>query len=73
MKAKPIETHPRSLAKSISYRVLSVSVDGAVAYFFTRNIILSAGIVLLVDTYSTLLYYLHERIWAHIRWGRRSF
>ncbi len=68
-KIKVLEAHPRSIAKSISYRVLSVSVDSAVAYFFTHNIALSAGIVLVVDTYSTVLYYLHERIWAHIHWG----
>ncbi len=68
---KPVETHPRSLAKSVSYRVLSVAVDATVAYYFTHNIALSAGIVLFVDTYSTVLYYVHERIWAHIRWGRK--
>jgi len=68
---KPLDTHPRSIAKSVSYRVLSVAVDATVAYLFTHNIALSAGIVLFVDTYSTVLYYVHERIWAHIRWGRR--
>ena len=68
---KPLETHPRSIAKSVSYRVVSVAVDYTVAYFFTHNLAFSAGIVVFVDGYSTLLYYLHERIWAHIRWGRR--
>jgi len=46
-------------------------VDSLVAYFFTRDIVLSASIVILVNGYSTLLYYLHERIWTHIHWGRR--
>ncbi|MFA6414751.1 MAG: DUF2061 domain-containing protein [Candidatus Paceibacterota bacterium] len=69
---KPLEAHHRSIAKSISYRVLSLSVDSAVAYFFTRDVALSAGIVVLVNGYSTLLYYFHERIWAHVHWGRQS-
>ncbi|MDD2657073.1 MAG: DUF2061 domain-containing protein [Candidatus Pacebacteria bacterium] len=68
---KPTETHRRSLTKSVSYRVLSLSVDACVAYFFTRDVALSAGIVILVNAYSTFLYYFHERIWAHVRWGRQ--
>ena len=71
MKRKPVETHNRSLAKSISYRVVSVIIDALVAYYFTHNVVLSAGIVIFVDSYSTLVYYLHERFWAHINWGRR--
>ena len=70
MNIKPVETHNRSLVKSVSYRVVSVMVDAVVAYYFTHNIALSAGIVIFVDAYSTLIYYLHERAWAHIHWGR---
>ena len=72
MLLKPIELHRRSLAKSVSYRVVSVLVDLIVAYFFTHSATLSAGIVLFVDGYSTVIYYLHERVWAHIRWGRQN-
>jgi uncharacterized membrane protein len=64
--------HKRSGAKALSYRILSISVDSMVAYFFTQNVALSAGIVLFVNGYSTLLYYFHERIWAHIHWGRKQ-
>jgi uncharacterized membrane protein len=71
MKVKPIEKHPRSIAKSISYRILSLSVDSMVAYLFTRDVALSAGIVIIVNAYSTILYYLHERVWAHIHWGHQ--
>ncbi len=72
MRMRSAETHNRSAVKSVSYRIVSVMVDAIVAYFFTHNIALSAGIVIFVDAYSTLLYYLHERVWAHIHWGRRS-
>ena len=71
MKLKPIELHRRSIAKSASYRVAHLMVDSLVAYFFTRDVVLSASIVILVNGYSTLLYYFHERVWAHIHWGRR--
>jgi len=71
MKVKPAETHNRSIAKSVSYRVVSITIDSFVAYYFTRSVALSAGIVIFVDTYSTIVYYLHERAWAHIHWGRK--
>lgn len=64
------EKHSRSLIKSISYRMVSIIADSIAAYFFTRDVALSAGIVILVNGYSTILYYLHERIWANIHWGR---
>ncbi len=66
------ERHRRSAVKSVSYRVLSISVDMAVAYFFTRDAGISIMLVILVDGYSTILYYLHERAWAHISWGRTT-
>lgn len=68
---KPHETHNRSITKSITYRVLSITVDYIVAYFFTKDVALSLGIVALVNGYSTLLYYSHERVWAHIHWGKK--
>ncbi len=71
-KRKASEQHSRSLIKSISYRILSITVDSLVAYFITKDIALSAGIVIVVNTYSTILYYLHERVWANIRWGRKK-
>jgi uncharacterized membrane protein len=72
MKHKSAEKHSRSLLKAISYRVLSVTADSAAAYFFTRDMALSAGIVIFVNSYSTVLYYLHERAWANIHWGRKK-
>ena len=71
MKVRPVETHQRSVTKSISYRILSLCADSTVAYYFTRDVALSAGIVIFVNAYSTVLYYLHERVWAHIHWGRK--
>lgn len=68
---KPAEVHKRSIAKSITYRLLSLSADSTVAYLVTRDLALSAGIVIFVNVYSTLLYYVHERVWAHIQWGRQ--
>ena len=68
----PHDKRLRSIVKSISYRILSVCVDMVVAYFFTHNIATSLSIVLVVNTYSTFLYYGHERIWSRIMWGKKK-
>ncbi len=72
MKHTAVEKHSRSVTKAISYRLLSITVDSIVAYFITRDALLSLGIVIFVNSYSTVLYYLHERVWANIHWGRKK-
>lgn len=71
MKKTAKEHYKRSAVKAISYRVLSIAVDSVVAYFFTKDVALSAGIVLFVNGYSTILYYFHERVWAQVHWGHK--
>lgn len=71
MKSQTHEKHRRSLIKSISYRILSILADTIAAYFFTRDAVLTAGIVGFVNLYSTGLYYIHERVWARVSWGRK--
>ncbi len=72
IKNKTLENNHRSVVKSITYRMLSITADSIAAYFFTHNVVVSAGIVAVVNGYSTILYYFHERIWSHIHWGRRK-
>ena len=72
MNHKVAEKHSRSLVKSISYRLISITADSIAAYFFTHDVALSAGIVIVVNSYSTVLYYFHERVWVNIHWGRKQ-
>lgn len=71
-KLRSKELHRRSIIKSISYRLLSMAADTVAAYFFTKNVTETIGIVIIINSYSTLLYYFHERAWAHVHWGRRN-
>lgn len=71
-KLRSKELHRRSIIKSISYRLLSMAADGVAAYFFTKNVTETIGIVIIINSYSTLLYYFHERAWAHVNWGHRN-
>ena len=62
----------RSLAKSLTFRLISITTDLIIVYFFTRKIGLSVGIAVAANLTSTVMYYLHERIWNRISWGKRS-
>ncbi len=64
------DKHSRSIVKAISYRVLSLTVDSIFVYAFTKKIDLTLAIVIVTNTYSTFLYYMHERAWNIIHYGR---
>lgn len=70
MKINPAEKHSRSIVKAITYRILSMTADTITAYILTRSMAMTIGLVILVNGYSTILYFLHERVWANIQWGR---
>ncbi|MCC7289582.1 DUF2061 domain-containing protein [bacterium] len=60
----------RSLAKTLSYRAI-ISVElFAVTYLITRDTGKALELTLDTAVISTIIYYLHERVWAHISWGR---
>lgn len=71
MKYSAPETHSRSIAKAITYRLILVVADTVIAYFFTKDAMQTAGIVIALNAYRTLVYYFHERAWAHVMWGRK--
>ncbi len=63
------ESHKRSIAKSISWRVTASLVTIGLVGIFTRRweIALSVGGIEIF--LKLLIYYLHERVWNRIRWG----
>jgi adenylylsulfate kinase len=64
------EKHSRSIAKAISYRIVSILADLALVYALTRKIELTLGIVIVSNTISIFLYYFHERAWNKVHFGR---
>ncbi|MCK9372261.1 MAG: adenylyl-sulfate kinase [Sulfuricurvum sp.] len=66
------ETNTRSLAKGFSWRFFATSVTVVIVYiFFGRlDLAIAAGIV---ETISKVaLYYVHEKIWQRVRWGKKK-
>lgn len=60
----------RSLTKAISWRTLASIDTFFIAYFVTGKTIIAAPIALFEVFTKILLYYLHERFWNIISWGR---
>jgi adenylylsulfate kinase len=64
------EKHSRSIAKAISYRIVSIVADLLLVYTLTQKVQLTLGIVVVSNTVSIFLYYFHERAWNRIHFGR---
>ena len=65
-----MESHSRSIAKAVSYRVLGSMTTALVFFVFSRDAALSLGAGGLDIVVKTGLYFLHERLWNHITFGR---
>ena len=67
-----MDTHKRSIAKSISFRIVATLATLVLVYIVTGNLAL-AGIIGGADMISKfIIYYLHERAWEKISWGKKS-
>ena len=62
----------RSVAKAVTYRILIMSLDFLTIYLFTRTVRIALGFMIVSNLYTTVGYFLHERAWAHIRWGLQA-
>jgi uncharacterized membrane protein len=64
------EFRRRSILKAVSWRVIATMTTMTIVYIFTRELTLSLEVGLLEVTSKMLFYYLHERFWAAISWGK---
>jgi uncharacterized membrane protein len=66
----PMESKSRSIAKAVSYRVLGSTTTALIAFVLTRKAGLSADLGILDLVLKIGLYFVHERLWNHITFGR---
>lgn len=65
------ETKERSVVKSVTFRILVIISDLVVIYILTRKITDTIAITIFTNVASTVFYFLHERLWNNITWGRQ--
>ena len=62
--------HSRALAKAVTWRLSGLVTTTAVVWWYTGRPGLAAGAGLLEAACKVLLYYLHERAWNRMSFGR---
>lgn len=64
------EQPKRSIAKSISWRAIGTLDTIIIAWIITGTLSLAFSIGLVELVTKMVLYFLHERMWNTIKWGR---
>jgi uncharacterized membrane protein len=64
------ENHSRSVLKAFSWRIIATLTTMVLVYIFTKQWILTISIGFFDITSKLLFYYLHERAWNRISWGK---
>ena len=67
-----METRIRSIVKAVSYRLLGSAVTGLIMFVLTNK----PGLSIMGSAMDMVLkigaYFVHERIWNHINFGREA-
>jgi uncharacterized membrane protein len=66
-----MDTKRRSFAKAVSWRVIATLITAAIVYAFTGEAKFAATVGVSDSALKFLLYFLHERTWNSVAYGRR--
>lgn len=66
------ETHKRSIAKAISWRMFAFAITSTVVYLTTKSFVLATSIGLMDSIIKIIAYYVHERGWNIIKFGTNN-
>lgn len=65
-----MESHKRSIAKTISWRAAATLITGVVTYFLTGRLDFAVTVGLADTFVKFFIYYVHERMWTRIEYGK---
>jgi adenylylsulfate kinase len=64
------ESHARSVAKAVTWRVLGTITTAGLVFVFTRRLVLSLSVGALEFVSKIGIFWLHERAWDRVKMGR---
>lgn len=64
------ETHARSVVKAFSWRAVATATTMALVFIFTGSLTVSLGVGVADVTSKLVFYYIHERVWNQVDWGK---
>jgi len=65
-----MERRRRTLVKTITFRIIATLITIFTAYYFTGNWAISLELGIIANLIKTLAYYVHERFWNRVDYGR---
>jgi len=63
-------THKRSLTKGIIWEASMFILATIIIYIWSGNLVGSIGVNLFILAIKSFLYYVNERAWKKIKWGK---
>lgn len=67
-----MEKRVRSVAKTISWRIVATSTTILLVFLFTGDFVISASVGLLEVVAKIAFYYVHERMWNMSNFGKAN-
>jgi len=64
------ETSGRSLAKTLTWRVTGSGATFLISWLISGDLHVAGSIAVIQIVANTVLYYVHERTWDIVSWGR---
>ena len=65
-----MDSKTRSLVKTVSWRIIALTTAFLISWIITSDLIVSVQISITLNLFNMVLYYIHERIWNKIGWGK---
>ena len=65
-----VEQPKRTLIKTITWRIIALTTTIVVVYLYSGDAKESLGIGIVANSFKMLFYYVHERVWNRIDFGR---
>ncbi len=64
------DTNIRSVIKTISWRITGSGATLLISWSITGNLVAASAIATIQIVTNTILYFVHERVWNKINWGK---
>ena len=65
-----MDTIVRSIAKTLSWRLTGTFCTFLISFIILGDITTSSTIAMVQLIFNTIMFYIHERIWNIIKWGK---
>lgn len=67
-----IDKPKRSLIKTITWRITGSGATFGISYLILGNFVIAGSIATIQLVTNTVLYFIHERVWDRVKWGRAN-